>query len=115
MTTITKNIIYSFCLFVFLGTENISFAQNVITDTGFNKLKTIEEVIVTTTRTEKSIGDIPVPIQVISKKFIQQTGSQKLIDILQQQTGLVLADNPLGQSLQGYPNPFWQRNSIAGL
>ncbi len=84
-------------------------------DTGFNKLHTIDEVIVTTTRTEKSIGDIPVPIQVISKKFIQQTGSQKLVDILQQQTGLVLADNPLGQSLQGYPNPFGSGIQLQGL
>ena len=67
----------------------------------FNDTATIKEIVVTATRTVKSIGDIPVPVQVISRKFIQQTGSQKLIDILQQQTGLVLADNPLGQALQG--------------
>jgi len=78
-----------------LASGNFAVAQNTVRDTGFNKLKTIEEVTVTTTRVEKSIGDIPVPIQVISKKFIQQTGSQKLIDILQQQTGLVLAENTI--------------------
>lgn len=81
----------------------------------FNDTTTIREVIVTATRTQKSIGDIPVPVQVIGKKFIQQTGSQKLIDILQQQTGLVLADNPLGQALQGYPNPFGSGVQLQGL
>lgn len=98
-----------------LVTGNVALAQNAVRDTGFNKLKTIDEVTVTTTRVEKSIGDIPVPIQVIGKKFIQQTGSQKLIDILQQQAGLVLADNPLGQSLQGYPNPFGSGIQLQGL
>lgn len=90
-------------------------AQPLKKDTIFNKPATIEEVVVTATRTQKSIGNIPVPIQVISKKFIQQTGSQKLIDILQQQTGLVLADNPLGQALQGYPNPFGSGIQLQGL
>ncbi|MBK7432562.1 MAG: TonB-dependent receptor [Chitinophagaceae bacterium] len=81
----------------------------------FNDTATIKEIVVTATRTVKSIGDIPVPVQVISRKFIQQTGSQKLIDILQQQTGLVLADNPLGQALQGYPNPFGSGVQLQGL
>ena len=94
--------------FVFL--HLFSFSQN-----HFNDTTSLSEVVVTATRTQKSIGDIPVPIQVISKKFIQQTGSQKLIDILQQQTGLVLADNPLGQALQGYPNPFGSGIQLQGL
>ena len=75
----------------------------------------LNEIVVTATRTKKSIGDIPVPMQLINKAFIQQTGSQKLIDILQQQTGLVLADNPLGQALQGYPNPFGSGIQLQGL
>ena len=105
--------------FIFLSglltAVNFTFAQNVVKDTGINQITTIEEVIVTATRTQKTIGNIPVPIQVISKKMIQQTGSQKLIDILQQQTGLVLADNPLGQALQGYPNPFGSGIQLQGL
>lgn len=109
-----KIFVFSFICSV-LFTSNNLFAQNNVRDTVFNKQITIEEVTVSTTRTTKSIGDIPVPIQVISKKFIQQTGSQKLIDILQQQTGLVLADNPLGQSLQGYPNPFGSGIQMQGL
>ena len=56
MTIIKKNIILF--LFVFASMINMSFAQNAIHDTGFNELKTINEVTVTTTRTEKSIEDI---------------------------------------------------------
>jgi outer membrane receptor for ferrienterochelin and colicins len=109
---------YSKIFFFFFGglvTINFSIAQPALKDTSFNKEIIINEVVVTATRTQKSIGDIPVPIQIITKKFIQQTGSQKLIDILQQQTGLVLADNPLGQSLQGYPNPFGSGIQLQGL
>lgn len=87
-----------------------SFAQKKFEDTA-----TIGEVVVTATRNEKSIGDVPVPLQVISKKYIRQTGSQKLADILQQQAGLILADNPLGQALQGYPNPFGSGIQMQGL
>lgn len=113
MTTIIK---YSSLLAIsFFATVNCSMAQRTVKDTGFNKLATIDEVVVTATRTQKTIGNIPVPIQIISKKFIQQTGAQKLIDILQQQTGLVLADNPLGQALQGYPNPFGSGIQLQGL
>lgn len=115
MTKTKAHIIFFTLLITSSAIGNFAFAQLAVHDTGFNKIKTIDEVMVTTTRTEKSIGDIPVPIQVISKKFIQQTGSQKLIDILEQQTGLVLADNPLGQSLQGYPNPFGSGIQLQGL
>jgi outer membrane receptor for ferrienterochelin and colicins len=97
-------VICSCCIF------QISVAQKKFNDSIY-----LSEMVVTATRTTKSIGDIPVPVQVISKKYIQQTGSQKLIDILQQQTGLVLADNPLGQALQGYPNPFGSGIQLQGL
>ncbi len=106
----SKNIIVTITTAAFILLQFSVFSQKKFNDTSI-----IQEVVVTATRTEKSIGDIPVPIQVISKKFIQQTGSQKLIDILQQQTGLVLADNPLGQALQGYPNPFGSGIQLQGL
>ena len=81
-----KNILFFSTLLILLTAENAVLAQKAATDSGFNSIATLEKITVSTTRTEKSIGDIPVPIQVITKKFIQQTGSQKLIDILQQQT-----------------------------
>lgn len=77
--------------------------------------KLLDEVVVTATRTENRVSNIPMPIQVISAKNIQLSGSQKLIDILQMQTGLVIANNPLGTALQGYPNPFGDGIQMQGL
>jgi len=77
--------------------------------------KVLDEVVVTATRTENKVSNVPLPIQVISAKNIQFSGSQKLIDILQMQTGLVIANNPLGTALQGYPNPFGDGIQMQGL
>ncbi len=48
----------------------------------------LEETIVTATRTEKKISNVAVPVTIISQKIIQQSGSLRLNDILQEQTGL---------------------------
>lgn len=78
-------------------------------------VKSLGEVFITATRTPKSTVDIPLPIQVITRKYIQASGSQKLVEILQQQAGLILIDNPLGIALQGYPNPFGSGIEMQGL
>lgn len=67
-----KNIIALLFLSIISAAANNLYAQNSIADTGFNKIQNIEEVIVSTTRTTKSIGDIPVPIQVISKNLFSK-------------------------------------------
>lgn len=77
--------------------------------------KLLDEVVVTATRTENKVSNIPLPVEVISARNIERSGSQKLIDILQMQTGLVIANNPLGTSLQGYPNPFGEGIQMQGL
>ncbi len=75
----------------------------------------LDDIIITATKTENKVSRIPLPIQVISASNIQLSGSQKLIDILQMQTGLVVANNPLGTALQGYPNPFGEGIQMQGL
>jgi outer membrane receptor for ferrienterochelin and colicins len=77
--------------------------------------RVLDEIIVTGTKTENKASNLPLPIQVISSKTIQLSGSQKLIDILQMQSGLVIANNPLGTALQGYPNPFGDGIQMQGL
>lgn len=91
----------------------MSAAAQKSNDTAFNKL--LDVVVVTGTRTENKVSNLPLPIQVISSKTIQMSGSQKLMDILQMQSGLVIANNPLGTSLQGYPNPFGNGIQMQGL
>nr|HQV06727.1 TonB-dependent receptor [Chitinophagaceae bacterium] len=71
--------IFFFCIF------NCSFSQQ---DTVFNK--TLDEVVITATRTNQQLGNIAVPATVISKEQIVQAGSVRLTDVLQEQTGLYI-------------------------
>ncbi|MEO6819849.1 MAG: TonB-dependent receptor [Ginsengibacter sp.] len=105
-----SRIIYTIIVLFFLAPAT---AQVNTKDSTFNKI--LDEVVVTGTRTENKMSNVPLPIQVITSKAIQSSGSQKLIDILQMQTGLVIANNPLGTALQGYPNPFGDGIQMQGL
>lgn len=101
----------SILLYIFLLITSFSaFAQTADTTE-----KILDEVVITGTRTENSVRNLPMPIQVISAKTIQQSGSENLLDLLQMHTGLVVAVNPLGVSLQGYPNPFGTGIQMQGL
>lgn len=51
----------------------------------------INPIVVTGTKTEKTIEESPIPVSVISKKEIEQSGSYKLTEILSEQTGLNIA------------------------
>ncbi len=53
----------------------------------------LEEVIVTATRTKRQLSSVPMPVTLISKKQIFQTGSTRLRDIILEQTGLVMVSD----------------------
>lgn len=74
-----------------------------------------ETVVVTANRSERKMGNVAVPVQLIGKKTIAQTGSLRIQDILQEQTGIVIVNSALGTSLNGYPNPFGQGVQMLGL
>jgi outer membrane receptor for ferrienterochelin and colicins len=57
-------------------------------DTLFSK--TMTELIVTATRTERKLSNVTVPAQLISRKTIDQSGSLRVNDILSEQTGLYI-------------------------
>ncbi|MDV3749907.1 TonB-dependent receptor plug domain-containing protein [Elizabethkingia anophelis] len=63
------------------------------------KEKEIEEVVVSGNTFEQKVKEVPIPIKVIDKKQIQQSGSVRLSDILAEQTGLIITPNH-GTSLQ---------------
>lgn len=48
----------------------------------------ISPIVITGTKTEKTIDESPIPVSLISKKEIEQSGSYKLTEILSEQTGL---------------------------
>jgi outer membrane receptor for ferrienterochelin and colicins len=64
----------------------LSLYSSAQDDTLFNK--TLNELIVTATRTERKLSNVAVPVQMISKKTIWQSGSLRLHNILAEQTGL---------------------------
>lgn len=69
----------------------------------FREAVALNEVVVTATRTEKNIADIPLPITVIGKEEIKQKGMVRLNEVLAEQTGVVLAENHgTGIQLQGF-------------
>jgi outer membrane receptor for ferrienterochelin and colicins len=74
-----------------------------------------DDVFVTATRSERKLSNIAVPAIIVNKKTIQQTGSLKLQDVLQEQTGIVVVNSNLATSLNGYPNPFGQGVQMLGL
>ncbi|MFM7672932.1 MAG: TonB-dependent receptor plug domain-containing protein [Bacteroidota bacterium] len=64
--------------------------------------RTLEEVVVTATRQERRLGNVAVPVTLIHRQQIQQTGSLRLRDILQEQPGLFLTSGfGSGVQLQG--------------
>lgn len=61
--------------------------------------RSLDEVVVTATRTERQMGSLPMPVTVVGQRQIRQSGSLRLNDILREQTGLALV-NGHGQGLQ---------------
>ncbi|UGS24237.1 TonB-dependent receptor plug domain-containing protein [Flavobacterium channae] len=56
-----------------------------------DSLKTshLKEVIVTGTRTERSVATLPLPTQIITGESIRKSGLSRLNEIIQEQTGLI--------------------------
>lgn len=63
--------------------------------------KTLTELVVTATRTERKLSNVAVPVQIISKKAITQSGSVRLNDILSEQTGLYITSGGATSSAGG--------------
>lgn len=74
-------------------------AQRVAADTSAHRLR---EVVVTATRTEKALTEVPIPVTVVNKTQIRTMGAVRLTDVLGEQTGLtIVADHGRGVQLQG--------------
>ena len=71
----------------------------------FNSNNQLDEVIVTATRTKRQLTSVPMPVTLITKRQIKETGSVRLRDILLEQTGVTVvrenAGNSEGIQLQG--------------
>ncbi len=76
--------------------SNYTFAQ---IDTISKHPSLLEEIVVTSTRTETKLGNVAVPVSIINQKTIQQSGALRLKDILQEQAGLYIT-NGFGAGVQ---------------
>ena len=80
---------------LFLLISTVAFAQR--SDDSLRR--SLDEVVVTATRTPRSMGNVAIPVSVISSKTLYQSGSLRLNDILGEQTGIQVIDN-FGKGIQ---------------
>ena len=66
------------------GTDTLHFQQ-------------LEEVIITATRNERTMGSLPMPVTLVQMPMIKTMGSVRLNDVLTEQTGLVVVPQINGQ------------------
>nr|WP_297789616.1 TonB-dependent receptor [uncultured Allomuricauda sp.] len=88
--TILVLILLSFC-------SRISFAQSekqVLLDSTY--IQSLEEVVLTATRTERQLSSLPLPVTLVSKKRIAQSGTIRLNEILNEQTGIITVADESG-------------------
>jgi len=78
------------------------FAQDNPVDGDTIATKQLDEVIVTATRNERTMGSLPMPVSLIPKNQIKTMGSLRLNDVLTEQTGLVVVPqvNAQGNGIQ---------------
>lgn len=92
----------NFLIYFLLFFTYLSFSQqNEAVKVDSTKTETLEEVLVTATRTIRQLSSLPLPAQIISKKDIKRSNSVRLNDILNEQTGLItIPDFGGGEGIQ---------------
>jgi outer membrane receptor for ferrienterochelin and colicins len=74
---------------------NPVFSQVINSDS--LKVQQLEEVVVTGTRSERTLGALPMPVVLLKADLIKAMGSVRLNDVLTEQTGLVVVPQVNGQ------------------
>ena len=92
------------CLHV-IGQENSpSQKDSILTEN-------LDEVVVTATRTIRQLSSLPLPVTLIAKKQLQQTGFTRLNEILNEQTGIIMTPDATigggeGVQIQGIASDY---------
>jgi outer membrane receptor for ferrienterochelin and colicins len=79
----------------------IILCGGVVAQTNTDSIATssMDEVIVTATRSPRLLSNIAIPASIVSAKTLYQSGSLRLSDILAEQTGIAVIDN-FGKGIQ---------------
>lgn len=91
-------IFYCFTILVFFCGLKFGAAQQVKSDSIYKKVE-VHEVVVTATRSEEKIENIPAPVTIITSKEIQSAGFNRLNDVLAELNGAAVVDY-FGRGLQ---------------
>lgn len=75
-----------------------------ISDTSHHKMGAI---VISATRTERELKDIPLPVSVIKSKTIESMGALRLNEVMAEQTGIqVIQDHGAGVQIQGLSTDY---------
>jgi outer membrane receptor for ferrienterochelin and colicins len=67
----------------------------------------LNEVVVSATRTDRMVEDLPMPISVVGKQAIQESGGIRLSEVLSEQTGLqIVSNHGAGLQMQGLDSDY---------
>jgi len=86
-----KKLIY--CSLFIISCAHV-IAQEIVKDT--LKATELTEVVLTATRTARQLSSLPLPVTIISKKNITNSGTVRLNEILNEQTGIVTVPDESG-------------------
>lgn len=81
------------CILPIIFSINL-FSQEVVKDT--IATTNLEEVVLTATRTARQLSSLPLPVTLISKKTITTSGTIRLNEILNEQTGIITVADQSG-------------------
>lgn len=91
-------VLFFLMLFATLG----AYAQKGGVENTLDTARSLSEVIVTATRSDRKLADVPIPVTIIGQEQIQSSGASRLDEILSEQTGLAIINNHgFGVQMQG--------------
>lgn len=71
------------------------------------KTGALQEVVVSATRTDRTVENLPLPVTVITSAQVQETGGLRLSEVLREQTGLqISSDHGAGLQMQGLDSDY---------
>ncbi|HLR36813.1 MAG TPA: TonB-dependent receptor [Chitinophagaceae bacterium] len=92
------NILFILFLLVGLHAKGQKFQRGDTLLTG----EDLNAVVVTATKSSRKLADVPMPVNIIGKAEIESSGSNRLDEILSEQTGLsIVNDHGFGVQMQG--------------
>lgn len=83
-------ILLIFCNYTLMGQNAEEFGKDSL------NVEMLDEIILTATRTERQLSSIPLPVTLVSKKKILQSGTIRLNEILNEQAGIITVADESG-------------------